>query len=245
MKYLSTIAVVCLTLWLLVLLPQTVTVSAHEHEDFTDWAVGFSYVRFLGPPVFVYKDVSYVGIKDPVKGYPTIDMATGDILIAKYSFMYLGGPLGNVVTRGDLFWITRLGLDFGTLGRYINGTWIGGASFALIPGQTYDAEIVMRALQPTLRHLHVGVSVKDVGNIPAAPYELPTPLLYGIWTSATGAVVEPLAGINVQPFGDLKLLEVWPWAFQGVVAQILIGAIFIAVMLMYRRRELKQAAGGS
>ncbi len=241
MKYLSTIVVIALTLWMLILLPQAVSVYAHEQEGSVDWAVAFSSVRFLGPPVFVYKDVSYVSVKDPVKGYPVINMMTGDMLIAKYSFMYVG----TVVTRGDLFWITRLGLDFGTLGRYINGTWIGGSSFALIPGQVYNAEIVMRSLQPTLRHLHVGVSVKDVGNIEAAPYELPLPLLYGVFTSATGPVVEPLAGINVQPFGDLKLLETWPWASQGVVAQILIGAIFIAALIMYRRRELKQAAGGS
>lgn len=244
MKYLTT-AVIALTLGLLILLPQGVSVYAHEQEGSVDWAIAFQSVTFPGPPVFVYKGVSYVSVKDPVKGYPVINMMTGDILIAKYSFKYLGGPLGNVVTRGDLFWITRLGLDFGTLGRYINGTWIGGSSFALIPGQVYNAEIVMRALQPTLRHLHVGVSVKDVGNIIAAPEELPSPLLWGVWTNVSGTVVEPLAGINVQPFGDLKLLETWPWAFQGVVVQILIGAIFIAVMLMYRRRELKRAAGGS
>ena len=241
MKYLRPIAVLALTLWLLMLLPQTVTVYAHEHEDSVDWSVAFRSVEFLGPPVFVHKDVSYVATPDSVKGDPVISMSTGDILIAKFSFKYVG----TVVTRGDLFWITRLGLDFGTLGRYVNGVWIGAGSFEFVPGQEYEGQIVMRALRPALRHLHVGVSVKDVGNIITAPMELPSPRLWGVWTSAEGAIVEPLAGINVQPYGDLKLLETWPWASQGVVAQILIGFIFIAAMYFYGKREAKRAAGGT
>lgn len=220
----------------------TAVVHAHETEDFVDWGLAFQYIEFLGPPVFIH----YKSLEDLQKGVggveyvaergsgPTIKMSTGDILVAKFKFRYIG----PTKSRADIFYLTRLGLDFGVLGKYVNGKFIGAKSFEVEPGKEYEAMLVLRALRPELRHLHVGVSIEGFGNIAAAPNELPTPVLYGIWTEATGPVVEPLEGINVRPFGELKLLETWPWASASVVAQLIIGFGFIAVMhAIGRRRE--------
>jgi hypothetical protein len=219
----------------------TAVVHAHETEDFVDWSLAFQYVEFLGPPVYIH----YKSLEDLQKGVggveyvaergsgPTIKMSTGDILVAKFKFRYIG----PTKTRADLFYLTRLGLDFGILGKYVNGKFIGAKSFEVEPGKEYEAMLVLRALRPERRHLHVGVSIEGFGNIAVAPYELPVPVLYGIWTEATGPVVEPLAGINVRPFGELKLLETWPWASASVVAQLIIGFGFIAVMYAIGRRR--------
>src|SRR5439155_1562209 len=64
---------------------------------------------------------------------PDPGLATGDYINITWSFRYVAG---NTV-RGDLFWITRLGLDFGTVGRYINYQWIGASSFELVPNTQY------------------------------------------------------------------------------------------------------------
>jgi hypothetical protein len=219
----------------------TAVVHAHETEDFVDWGLAFQYVEFLGPPVFIH----YKSLEDLQKGVggveyvaergsgPTIKMSTGDILVAKFKFRYIG----PTKSRADLFYLTRLGLDFGIIGKYVNGKFIGANSFEVEPGKEYEAMLVLRALRPELRHLHVGVSIEGFGNIAVAPYELPTPVLYGIWTEATGPVIEPLEGINVRPFGELKLLETWPWASASVVAQLIIGFGFIAVMYAIGRRR--------
>jgi len=219
----------------------TAVVHAHETEDFVDWSLAFQYVEFLGPPVFIH----YKSLEDLQKGVggveyvaergsgPTIKMSTGDILVAKFKFRYIG----PTKSRADLFYLTRLGLDFGILGKYVNGKFIGAKSFEVEPGKEYEAMLVLRALRPERRHLHVGVSIEGFGNIAVAPYELPVPVLYGIWTEATGPVIEPLAGINVRPFGELKLLETWPWASASVVAQLIIGFGFIAVMYAIGRRR--------
>ncbi|MFQ5986907.1 MAG: methane monooxygenase/ammonia monooxygenase subunit B, partial [Thermoplasmata archaeon] len=154
--------------------------------------------------------------------------------------------------RGDPWWTTRLGLDFATLGRWIDGEWLGGRSFKLESGTQYNVTMVIRAIQPTSRHLHVGMSVSDVGNIPAAPTVDPIPpngpVIYAVFTEATGAVIEPLDGINVGdvaefPDGNFILLETWPWATVGVIAQILIGLVVIAVMFWYGKRLAKQGGG--
>ena len=172
-------------------------------------------------------------------------MATGDYLVVTWTFQYVG----TTVVRGDLFWITRLGLDFGTLGRYINGNWIGSSSFELVPSTNYDATLVLRSLQPNLRHLHVGVSVQNVGNIPAAPTVAPIPAggptLYGVFTDANGPVVEPLQGVSIggSPFsGTFLLLANWPWAVAGFVGQVVLGLVFIGVMYWYARWERKRGA---
>src|SRR5207245_9070744 len=93
---------------------------------------------------------------------------------------------------------------FSASGPYVNSgpgrQWIGSSSFALTPKTQYNATLVVRSIQPTFRHLHVGVSVQNVGNIPAAPTvsgvngNPPMPTLYGLFTNANGSVVEPLAG---------------------------------------------------
>ncbi len=230
-------------------------VRAHEQETFVSWEIAYANVNFVGAPTFTHKPTltgtgtAYSGLPTGPGGYATIAMATGDYLVVTYSFKYIG----DKVTRGDLFWITRLGLDFGTIGRYVDSKgpvvgakdWIGGKSFELVPGTQYNATLVIRSLQPTLRHLHVGLSIKDIGNIPAAPTVDPIPeggpQLYGIFTDAKGAVVEPLAGTNVQLPGGVGLLAPWPWAVAGLFGQIVIGLAFIVVMILYGRRLNKRA----
>ena len=172
-------------------------------------------------------------------------MNTGEYLNVTWNFRYVG----TAAVRGDLFWITRLGLDFGTLGRYINGNWIGSSSFELRPSTNYDATLVLRSLQPNFRHLHVGLSVQNVGNIPAAPFvtTIPAggPTLYGVFTDASGPVVEPLQGISIggSPFsGTFLLLANWPWAVAGFVGQVVLGLAFIGVMYWYARWERKRGA---
>src|SRR5207249_11083783 len=163
--------------------------------------------------------------------------------------------VGSAAVRGDLFWITRLGLDFSTIGRYVDsGTgrqWIGSSSFALTPKTQYNATLVLRSIQPTFRHLHVGVSVQNVGNIPAAPGPAgvtgnpPILVLYGAFTDANGPVVEPLQGLTIgrSPFqGTFLLLTPWPWAVGGFVAQVLMGLVFIGIMFWYGRWEQRKGA---
>jgi hypothetical protein len=227
------------------------TATAHEQENFVDWTVAYDNLEFreAPAPVFTAEGQSPVTGRVNAQGqYPRIELDTGDQLTVVFGFDYIG----DRVRRGDLFWVTRLGLDFGTIGKYIDdGTgrvWLGGGSFELVPGTSYTATLVLGAIQPTFRHLHVGVSVQDVGNIPAAPTVSPIPnggpTLYGVFTQATGAVVEPLEGMNIQPFGTLKLIEPWPWAVAGLAAQILLGIGFIIVMYWYGRWEAKRAPKG-
>jgi hypothetical protein len=223
---------------------------AHEQEVSVDWEVAYANLNFLGPPIYTrYACPCAPPLTGgtPVAGviasgaYPTITLKTGDELVINYSFRYVAA---NVV-RGDLFWITRLGLDFGTIGRYINGQWIGASSFELVPKTRYDATLVLRAIQPTFRHLHVGVSVQNVGNIPAAPTVSPIPAggpsLYGLFTDASGPVTEPVM-INVPNFGTVGLIAPWPWAVGSLAAQIVIGFVFIGIMWWYGRYESRKGA---
>ncbi len=233
-------------------------VRAHEQETSVDWDVAYSNIQVLASPVYAHyatqtlpltgTGVRTTGVFGPT-GYPTITMKTGEYLVVTWTFQYVA----NASVRGDLFWITRLGLDFATIGRYIDtGTgrqWIGSSSFALVPGTTYTATLVLRSIQPTFRHLHVGVSVQNVGNIPAAPPVSPIPAggptLYGVFTDASGPVVEPLSGVTVtgSPFsGTFLLLTPWPWAVAGFVAQVVIGFAFIGAMYWYARWERKREA---
>ncbi len=237
----------------------------HEQETSVDWVVAYDNVQVLAPPVFTHYTTqtlplsgrlgstafAYTGVMGPT-GYPTIPsgadttLATGDYIVVTWSFRYVAGT----VVRGDLFWITRLGLDFATIGRYVNGQWIGASSFELVPNTRYDATMVIRSIQPTFRHLHVGVSVQNVGNIPAAPTVSPIPaggpILYGLFTDANGPVVEPLSGVAIagSPFsGTFLLLTPWPWAVAGFVGQVVIGFVFIGAMYWYARWERKKGAG--
>lgn len=217
-------------------------VRAHEQETFVDWAVAYANVNFVGAPIFSHKP-TLLGAGTAYSGQTgllTITMATGDYLVVNYSFQYVG----KKVVRGDLFWITRLGLDFGTIGRYVDGNWIGGRSFELVPGTQYNATLVIRSIQPVERHLHVGVSILDVGLIPAAPTVSPIPAggptLYGLFTDAKGSVVEPLDPKVVQLPGGVGLLAPWPWAVAGLFGQIVIGLAFIAVMFWYGKRLVKR-----
>jgi len=258
MRHMRNMVTLAVVLFAGVLVLSAPAARAHEQETFVDWNVAYQNLAFLGAPVFTEQndpstsadDVPHVGQVDASGNYATIQLNTGDVLVIEYSFRYLGAR----ERRGDLNWVTRLGLDFGTIGRYVEFVdpvvrareWIGGGSFALVPGETYIATLVLRALQPTLRHLHVGVSVQDVGNIAAAPTVIPIPvggpILYGIFTEATGPVAEPVPGLTVPGFGTVKLLEPWPWAIGGFVAQVLIGLGFIAFAYWYGRREKKRGA---
>ena len=235
---------------------------AHEQETSVDWDVAYANVQVLGPPIYSYyatqnlplsgSGTPYTGMlgAGPGGGWNTIAMNTGEYLVITWSFRYIGGA----AVRGDLFWITRLGLDFSTIGRYIDsGTgrqWIGSSSFALTPNTVYGATLVVRSIQPNFRHLHVGVSVQNVGNIPAAPTVLNPippggPTLYGVFTDANGPVVEPLAGVTVanSPFsGTFLLLTPWPWAVAGFVGQVVIGFAFIGFMWWYARWETRRGA---
>ena len=235
-------------------------VRAHEQETSVDWDVAYANVQVVAAPAYTYYATqtlpltgggtrTVIGQIGPT-GYPTIAMNTGEYLVITWSFRYVGGA----AVRGDLFWITRLGLDFATIGRYIDsGTgrqWIGSSSFALTPNTVYGATLVVRSIQPNFRHLHVGVSVQNVGNIPAAPTVLNPippggPTLYGVFTDANGPVVEPLAGVTVanSPFsGTFLLLTPWPWAVAGFVGQVVIGFAFIGFMWWYARWESRRGA---
>ncbi len=244
---------------------------AHEQETSVDWEVAYSNIRVLAPPVYTHYTTqtlplggthfAYNGVIGASGEYPRIPtspdpgLATGDYIVITWSFRYVASS----VVRGDLFWITRLGLDFGTVGRYITCTgtscpagtsginqWIGASSFELDPNAVYDATLVIRSIQPTFRHLHVGVSVQNVGNIPAAPTVLPNipvggPVLYGLFTDASGAVVEPLQGTAVGGFPNgLQLIAPWPWAVASLFGQIVIGFAFIGIMWWYARWEKKR-----
>src|SRR5712692_9335677 len=161
---------------------------AHEQETSVDWDVAYANIQVVAAPVYTYYATqtlpltgsgtrTVIGQIGPT-GYPTIAMNTGEYLVITWSFRYVGGA----AVRGDLFWITRLGLDFATIGRYVTctlpapepptadctgtNTWIGSSSFLLVPGARYDAPLVLRSIQPTFRHLHVGVSVQNVVSIP-------------------------------------------------------------------------------
>lgn len=251
MRHVRNVMTLAVALFAVVVMLSPPVVRAHEQETFVSWEVAYANIDFLTVPVFIElkNGNQHLGQVDAAGEYDTIQLNTGDRLEIRYSFKYLG----EKERRGDLGWITRLGLDFGTIGRYVEFVgpvvrareWIGASSFALLPGQTYNATLVIRSLQPTLRHLHVSVSVQDVGNTIAAPTVPPPipvggPILYGIWTDAKGPVVEPLDGPIVTPFGTGKLLEPWPWAVAGLFGQIAIGIAFIAIMFWYGRWEKKR-----
>jgi hypothetical protein len=68
------------------------------------------------------------------------------------------------------------------------------------------------------------------------------PTLYGLFTDASGPITEPLAGVNVAPFGDLKLITPWPWAVGSLAAQIVIGFVFMGIMWWYGRYESRKGA---
>jgi hypothetical protein len=228
---------------------------AHEQEVSVDWDVAYANIQVLGPPVYTYfatqtvpltgSGTPYVGVlgAGPGGGWNIISMKTGEFLRIDWSFRYVAAT----VVRGDLFWITRLGLDFATIGRYINGQWIGASSFELTPNTRYDATVVLRSIQPTYRHLHVGVSVQNVGNIPTAPTVAgrgglpPMPTLYGAFTDASGPVTEPVM-LNVPGFGTVGLLAPWPWAVGSLAAQIVIGFVFIGIMWWYGRYTARKEA---
>src|SRR5207245_5942615 len=117
---------------------------AHEQETSVAWEVAYANIRVLAPPVYTHYTTqtlplggtrfAYSGVISSSGAYPTIPtspdpgLATGDYIVVTWSFRYIGGS----AVRGDLFWITRLGLDYGTVGRYINGRWVGGASFGVV-----------------------------------------------------------------------------------------------------------------
>jgi hypothetical protein len=264
MKHAPFVLVLASGLLLAGLLAIIPSASAHEQEVSVDWLVAYANIQVLAPPVFtLYPGSStlplsgagtvytfpYPVIGDTTGGRPLLH--TGDYVVASWSFRYVG----SVTVRGDLFWVTRLGLDFGTVGRYIDtgGTglqWIGASSFELRPNTRYDAALVLRSIQPTLRHLHVGISVQNVGNIPTAPTDTrdpPMPTLYGIFTDAIGPVTEPLQGfpITPNPFGagaTFNLLTPWPWAVASLFGQIVIGFFFIGIMWWYGRYESRKGA---
>ena len=253
MRNMRNVMTLAVALFAVVLMLSPPVVRAHEQETFVSWEVAYQYIEFLTVPVFIDENgIRHAGQADAAGNYATIQLDTGDRLVVEYSFKYIG----EKERRGDLFYVTRLGLDFGVIGRYVElvgpvvrpREWIGGSSFAFLPGQTYNATLVLRSIQPTLRHLHVGLAVQEVGNIAAAPTVSPIPvggpILYGIWTDAKGPVVDPVEGFNVDvgSFGTLKLLEPWPWAVTGLVAQIVIGLGFIVIMYAYGRWEKKRGA---
>jgi hypothetical protein len=241
-------AVIGLLLLGVVVMPMGV--RAHEQETSVDWEVAYANILTTSVPQYRHTTslpptggTVYSGVGP---SYPTIDIRTGDYLTITWGFQYVGEGRAGAPIRGDLFWVTRLGLDFGTVGRYVNGEWIGGGSFELVPNAAYTATLVLRSIQPTLRHLHVGVSVQDVGNIPAAPTVTPIPTggptLYGVFTSASGPVTEPVTGVNVPGFGALTLIATWPWAIAGLASQIVIGFAFIGFMWWYARWQSKRGA---
>ncbi|MCS7095131.1 MAG: hypothetical protein NZ988_04920 [Thaumarchaeota archaeon] len=230
---------------LLMLSGYIVGAAAHEEEPFVDWEVAYSYIEWLGPPEYTYQGRKIVAVPDPVSRIdPHITMNTGDILYARYRFRFLGeDPI-----KADAFYLTRLGLDFGILGKYVNGKFIGGSYFRAEPGQTYEVLLVLRAITPTkgvTRHLHVGISLEGIGNIPVAepmmvhlPGERYHPRLYGLFVDIIGEKQsEPLAGLNLRPVGEVKVVEDWFWTPGSIYANIGIAAAFMAVMYFAGKRR--------
>jgi hypothetical protein len=263
MKYASIALAALIGIMLLGMVVMPTAVRAHEQETSVDWEVAYANIQTVTAPVYSHytnqtlplggPHFDYSGVETS-QGYRTIPdssigdtkLSTGDYIRIDWGFHYVGQGRAGSPIRGDIFWITRLGLDFGTVGRYIDGKWIGSGSFELVPNAFYNATLVLRSIQPTLRHLHVGVSVQDVGNIPAAPTlsSIPPggPILYGVFTRASGPVAEPLGGMTIPPFGELTLIATWPWAAASLAAQIVIGFAFIGIMWWYGRWESKRGA---
>src|SRR3989454_10459734 len=139
---------------------------AHEQETSVDWEVAYANIRVLAAPVYTHYTTqtlplggtrfAYSGVISSSGAYPTIPtspdpgLATGDYLVITWSFRYIGG----FRLPGGLVWVTRLGLDYGTVGRYINGGWIGASSFEMVPNTQFNATLVIRSIQPSFRHLH-------------------------------------------------------------------------------------------
>src|SRR5207237_8253613 len=93
-----------------------------------DWDLAYATAQVLGPPIYSYSATQslplsgsatpYTGMlgAGPGGGWNTIAMNTGEYLVITWSFRYVGGA----AVRGSLFWITRLGLDFSTIGPYVD-----------------------------------------------------------------------------------------------------------------------------
>src|SRR5213080_1702123 len=97
-------------------------VRAHEQETSVDWEVAYANIRVPSAPIYAHyatQTLPLTGSGTPTtaimgsQGYPTISLNTGEFLVIRWTFNYVAV---NAV-RGDLFWITRLGLDFATIGR--------------------------------------------------------------------------------------------------------------------------------
>src|SRR2546426_11990673 len=146
---------------------------AHEQETSVDWDVAYANIQVPIAPVYTYYATqtlplsgsgtrTVIGQIGPT-GYPTIAMNTGEYLVITWSFRYVGGA----AVRGDLFWITRLGLDFSTIGRYVDngdGTgrqWIGSASFGPTPQTRDNAALGGAAFPPALPPLPFGGAVPN------------------------------------------------------------------------------------
>src|SRR5438552_12237691 len=98
---------------------------AHEQETSVDWEVAYANIRVLAAPVYTHYTTqtlplggtrfAYTGVIGS-NGYPTIPtlpdpgLATGDYINITWSFRYVAC---NTVC-GDVFCITRIGIDFGT-----------------------------------------------------------------------------------------------------------------------------------
>src|SRR3989454_9532360 len=136
----------------------TTGARAHEQETSVDWEVAYANIRVLAAPVYTHYTTqtlplggtrfAYSGVISSSGPYPTIPtspdpgLATGDELVITWSFRYIGGS----AVRGDLFWITRLGLDYGAVGRYINSGGVGGASVGVVPDTPFHAAVVIRSV---------------------------------------------------------------------------------------------------
>src|SRR2546422_9575713 len=128
---------------------------AHEQETSVDWEVAYANLQVLGPPVYAYyatQSLPLTGSGTPFTGvlgagagggWNTINMNTGEFLVVTWSFRYVGGAS----VRGGLVWLTRLGLDFATIGRYVDSAtcrqYLCSTTFALTPKPRYDGTLVL------------------------------------------------------------------------------------------------------
>src|SRR5437879_13640221 len=100
-----------------------VGVRAHEQETSVAWEVAYANIRVPSAPIYAHhatQTLPLTGSGTPTtavmgsQGYPTISLNTGGLLVITCTFNYVAA---NAV-RGDLFWLSRLGLDLGTIGHY-------------------------------------------------------------------------------------------------------------------------------
>jgi len=264
-NYVTRKAILAITVLLVVLLGVTYTAKAHAVEEFVDWNIAKQYVEFPQPPKLILlkpgASTDIIGnpwhatiiVKGPYEVHEfklpgeehVINMNTGDIFIVNYLVRYVNPS----ESRLDFIVINRVGFTYALLGKYVNGTFIGVTPVVARPGYLYNVTLVLRAIYPGEYHLHPVVAVQGIGNIPAYTSDPrdwvligghSVPLLYAVFTSASGPVVEPLQGIQIPETQSLGLSYLpilnFPWLPPLVAIEFIVTILALIGFILYGRR---------